>query len=218
MSVYEFIKNHGERLAQKSVASLDKIAEDERRLDHWLQRLRLETAKYVMFNNDGSVTPLDQHRLNEVNGLIQSLEGIRANNRSVHADFLTLVDEIERATGQRIRSLEDVNFRLGGIKTFIERRVLQLASGLNKVLITHAQRAKKTESVPRGAELLQSEEVRQLIEGYDHEVQELADKLSEWMRYRDAAYRILDRYQTVPLPPVDAEPDNRVAGSIQLIG
>lgn len=214
MSVYEFIKNHGERLAQKSVASLDKIAEDERRLDHWLQRLRLETAKYVMFNNDGSVTPLDQHKLNEVNALIQSLEGIRANNRSVHADFLTLVDEIEKSTGQRVRSREDIAFRLVSALRFIERKILQLAADLNKVLIKHAQIFKKREAVPRAAELLQSDEVKEIAENFDHEMSELSEKLEQWTRYRTAAERIIARYQTVPLPPVSSEPDLKIEGSV----
>jgi len=214
MSVYDYLTTAGDKFAQKSVISLDQIAEDERRLEYWLQMLRLETAKYVMFNNDGSVTPLDQHRLNEVNGLIQSLEGIRANNRSVHADFLTLVNEIEKSTGQRVRSREDIVFRCQRIAVYIGRKILQLAADLNKVLIKHAQIFKKRESVPRAAELLQSDEVKEIAENFDHDASELSAKLEQWTRYRDAAERILSRYQTVPLPPVSSEPEHRIEGSV----
>lgn len=201
MSVYNYIMEHKNN-AQKSVASLHEIDEDMNRLDHWIQLLAIETAKYVSYNASGEPRVLDQHRLNEVNNLISELEGIRSNNRSVRAEFIELVDQIERNTRQSIRGLEDIRFRCDRIGVFLGRRMLKLASDLSRVISEKARICKRHEDIPRGADLLMTDEVRQVLEAYDHEVGELKEKFHEWQNYRAIAEKIFERYTKVPLPPV----------------
>lgn len=184
---------------RRSTGTLEDIDRDLTDLDHWIHLLNLETARYVMFNRDGSTKVLDQRGLNEVTELRENLEDKRAKIRSIRAELVELFQEIEKETGTKTSTLNSIESRLQRYHQLAKHQLVGLGTSLNRLICG----VRIGDKLPSGQEILMSPEIRNRIEDYDFNIAQLQNDIDKWSQIRNRALDILQKYPELKIPPAD---------------